>query len=282
MAPRFVRAPPAVVSPPYPSLNTPATLIFLHDYNSSAQRFNRNPPNKQSLAHHIHASPALQHLKVIIPNGLTCIHSSVKGKVWYNLNVAIPNPGDPKRAYDEIEYGSLERNEDDMKVTMDYVESLIREEIASGTAAERIILMGYSQGATIAALFLLTRSLGSELGAVISVAGFAPTPMTSVPRMQKENGLEGRWSKETRLFLLHGAKDAHIPVEIYYAWRTRLEGFMEQGQGIARIEGIVIEEMDHWPIDQVWPDTRKILQAVVPVASQLTESKLTWMAKYTL
>ena len=255
-------------------MNASATLIFLHDYNSAASRFNRNPPNGQSLVHHLHASPALQHLKIIIPNGLPCKHTAVQRNVWYNLNVPFPARVDPKRAHDEIEYGSTERNEDDIKVSMDYVESLIREEMATGTPAKRVVLMGYSQGATVAALFLLTRKLGAELGAVISFAGFAPTPMASVPRIQKENGLEGRWSKETSLFLLHGSKDAFIPVEIYYAWRARLEGLMRRGQGIARVEGIVIEGVDHWPIEGIWPETRRILEMVVPASSKMVDSKL--------
>lgn len=273
MPTQLARTPPIVVLPPSPSASEPATLIFLHDYNSDASRFNRAPPNGQSLAHHIHSSSSLQHLKIIIPNGLPCIHPQVRKNVWFNLDVPFPKPGDADRAADEIEYGSVERNEDDMKVTMDYVEDLIRNEVKLGTPLKRIVLMGYSQGATIAVLFLLTRKLGAELGAVISFAGFAPTPMTSVARMQKENGLESRWSKETALFLLHGNQDKHIPVEIYYAWLARLEGLMERGQGPARIEGTVIEGMDHFPIVELWPEASMILRKVVPTL-QKPSSKL--------
>lgn len=278
--PTALREPPIIILPPSPLATNPATLIFLHGYDSTASRFNRlTPPNSESVSHHIHTVRSLQHLKIIIPNGLPCIHPSVKRNVWYNLDIPFPKPGDANRAHEAVEYGTSERNEDDMKVTMDYITSLIEREISSGTPASRIVLMGYSQGGTIATLFLLTRKLGASLGAVISYAGFPPTPMTSVARMQKENNLEGKWSKETILFLLHGSKDVFVPREIYYAWLDRLEGFKERGQGFASIEGKMIdggagEGMGHRVTDGLWPVTTGILEGIVPTSSGTAHSKL--------
>ena len=105
-----------------------------------------------------------------------------------------------------------------MNLNLDYFESLIKSEIAGGTPAKRIIFVGYSQGATILTLFIVTRKLAAELGAIISIAGFPPVPMQLISRMQQENGLFGPWSKATRFFMLHGRNDMFIPLEIFFEW----------------------------------------------------------------
>jgi predicted esterase len=111
---------------------------------------------------------------VVIPEALPCIHPSIPNNVWYNIGTTVPEPGDPERAYEAVEFGVPERNEKDMKVTMDYFETLIKSEIAAGTPVRGIVFVGYSQGATILMLFLVTRRVAAELCAVISYAGFPP------------------------------------------------------------------------------------------------------------
>jgi predicted esterase len=267
------RKPPIIIPPLKPSKNTPATLVFIHDYNNVASVFNREPPNARSVAHHIHKSLALQHLKIIIPEALPCIHPTAKKNVWYNLDVPFPSAGNPDQAAEEIEIGTLAsgtsaRNENDMNVNMDYFESLIKTEIESGTPAKRIVFFGYSQGATMVALLLLTRKLASELGGAISLSGFSATPMESVYRMQRENGLEGPWSKETKLLMLQGRKDVFIPSSVFWYWMARLQGFSDRGQGIASIEGKFVDEMGHLITADLWPHVREFLEEIVPVEQQ--------------
>ena len=105
-----------------------------------------------------------------------------------------------------------------MNLNLDYFESLIKSEIASGTPAKRITFVGYSQGATILTLFIVTRKLAADLGAIISIAGFPPVPMQSISKMQQANGLFGPWSKDTRFFMLYGRNDVFIPLEIFFEW----------------------------------------------------------------
>jgi predicted esterase len=264
----MARRSPIVIPPPISSA-TPATVFFIHGYNDLASQFNCSPPNQLSVAYHLHKSPLLQHMKVVIPEALPCIHRSIPNNVWYNIGTAVPEPGDPERAYESVEVGVSGRNEDDMNVTMDYFESLIKLEIATGTPAKRIVFVGYSQGATILTLFLLTRRLAAELGAVISYAGFPPTPMQSISRMQDENGLIDGWSKETKLFMLHGAQDAFVPFVVFQEWLKRIEGFRDRGRGIASLEWRLIDGMRHSMSAILWPYVREILEKVV----LLTESK---------
>jgi len=214
-------------------------------------------------------------MKVVIPEALPCIYSSIRNNVWYNIGTPIPEAGDSQRAYEAVEFGASGRNEEDMEVTMDYFESLIKSEIADGTPARRIVFMGYSQGATILTLFLLTRRLAAELGAVISYAGFPPTPMQSISRMQAENGLIEGWSKETKLFILHGERDTFVPFVIFKEWLMRLERFRDRGQGVASIEWRLIGGARHSISAGLWPYIRDILEAViVPLAKQNHTLKL--------
>lgn len=206
-----------------------------------------------------------------MPEALPCKYPSIPGNAWYNISKPIPDPGNVEtfeHSLDTMEAEEWGSNEDDMKVSMDYFEELIRSEVAAGTPINRIVLMGYSQGGGMVSLFLLSRRLGSELGAVISYAGFSSTPMKSIYRMQCENQLKGRWSKNTKFFMLHGKEDVYVQREIFEIWRARLEGFQERGNGIADMESRLIDATRHAISIHVWPDVRDILEKTVPLLEQ--------------
>jgi len=155
-----------------------------------------------------------------------------------------------------------------MNVTLDYFEDLIEQEVRDGTPRHRIVFFGFSQGGSIVTLFLQTRRIAAELPAVISFSGFPATALQTIVRMQKEQGLVERWSKNTKMFLLHGAQDAFVSDRLYRAWKKQLEGFAAKGQGIASIEGRVVEGVRHSIRDTVWIPTREILELVVPYEEQ--------------
>jgi predicted esterase len=268
-----VRGPPVIIPPAVPSEN-PATLIFLHGYNFFASQFICDPPGHLNVAHHIHKSPALQHVKVIIPEALPSSHPSVPKNVWYDIPSPIPKPGNPKLARWLVEFAHADNNAHDMEVSLDYFESLVKSEIKMGTPPSRIVFMGDSQGAGMAVLFLLTRRIAADLGGLISYAGFPPIDLQSVLRMQREHGMEGRWSKDTTLFMLHGKQDVFVPLEIFQAWRDQLQGFRDRGQGIARLEWKLIDGVRHALISLVWPHVREILERVVPAGDQKPLHKL--------
>jgi predicted esterase len=268
------RRPPIVIAPPVPSSTAPATLIFIHGYNALNTQFNCDPPDASSVAYHIHKSLALQHVKIVIPEGIPNLWPSMNRATWYNIATPVPQPGSPQNVYEQIEFGHSGSNENDMNLNLDYFESLIESEIAGGTPAKRIIFVGYSQGATILTLFIVTRKLAADLGAIISIAGFPPVPMQSISRMQQENGLFGPWSKETYFFMLHGRNDVFIPLEIFFEWRKRIEGFRDRGQGIANVEWKLVDGMKHAMATGVWPHVREILEEAVPVTDPKPSVKL--------
>jgi hypothetical protein len=94
---------------------------------------------------------------------------------WYDIPILVPPPGNPANAEEHVEFGHADNNQDDMNVSLDYFESLIRSEMTNWTSSKKIVLMGDSQGAGMAVLYLQTTKIAADLGTVISYAGFHPT-----------------------------------------------------------------------------------------------------------
>ncbi|KAI9642568.1 hypothetical protein NHQ30_009373 [Ciborinia camelliae] len=255
------RRPPIIIQPPRAMTvpYSPATLIFLHGYGWSADQLNQHPPNKLSIAHHIHKSPSLQHVRIIIPEGLANIWPSPGKHTWYNIDQPIPSPGDPSKIH---EFGQHNSNIRDIEVSLDYFESLIDAEIATGTPANRIIFMGDSQGASILYLFLLTRRRAADLGAIITWAGFSATSLETISQMQERNRLSESdgWAKDTRLYMLHGKEDAFVPLSRSQALVTALESYRVRGRGFATLEWMAVDGLRHSLVEPVWPYVRRILK----------------------
>lgn len=151
-----------------------------------------------------------------------------------------------------------------MSVSLSYLTSLVDAEIASGTPKDRIVFMGHSQGAGMVVLFLQTRLAAAGLGAIISYAGFPPTDLASVFRLQQGNSFEERKEQSTRLFLLQGEDDVFVPIEVSRAWLRQLEKLRENGRGVESMEWRLVEGANHSLTEPVWKHVRDILELVVP------------------
>ena len=171
-------------------------------------------------------------------------------------------------------FGHADNNQFDMQVSMDYFEELVKAEVANGTPMRRIVFMGDSQGAGMVVLFLQTREIASELGAVISYAGFPATDLKSVQQMQMDSNLHGSWAKETRLFMLHGRDDVFVPIEISQSWLKLLEEECERGEGFRSIDWKLIDDVRHSLSGRVWPYVREILESIFQDETQKPPLKL--------
>ncbi|KAB8298574.1 hypothetical protein EYC80_000753 [Monilinia laxa] len=259
------RRSPIIISTPKPSEDQAksATLIFLHGYSWSADQYDQDPPNKVSVAHHIHQSPLLQHVKIVIPEGMPNVWPSPGKHTWYNIDKPIPSPGDPSKTH---VFGQHNPDLRDIEVSLDYLEHLIDAEVAAGTPANRIIFMGDSQGASILYLFLLTRRKAADLGAIITWAGFSATPLETIAQMQETNGLFDGWAKKTQLYMLHGKNDKLVPLSRSRALMDALEVYRARGQGFATIQWAIVDGAPHSLIEPVWPYVRRILEDFLLVA----------------
>lgn len=169
---------------PSPSAHT-ATLIFLHGLGDSA-----NGGWRQTLPELQSAYPGL---KVILPNAPTKpidVNGGMRMQAWFNLKAFVTLE---TKVFD---YAGL----DEARAT---VESIVAEEVAAGTPANRIILGGFSQGAAIAQYAGLQSE--TTLGGIFALSGYLPgfahVPMSDF--VQPAN-------KETPLFIAHGEQDRVI------------------------------------------------------------------------
>ena len=83
---------------------------------------------------------------------------------------------------------------------MDYFESKIKSEFTNGTPTNRIVFMELGKVLSTSTLFILTREMAAEVGAMISCAGFPCTPLNPVCGMIQETRLRDHWSKGTQFF----------------------------------------------------------------------------------
>jgi predicted esterase len=88
----------------------------------------------------------------------------------------------------------------------DYFHSLIRDERAKGIASERIVVGGFSQGASIALLSGVTSP--TKLGGIFLLSGY-------LPLRRKIEGMipSGNPNKDTKIFMGHGEADPLIRYE---------------------------------------------------------------------
>ncbi len=87
------------------------------------------------------------------------------------------------------------------------LDKIIEREREQGKGTERIFLLGFSQGATLAMIYTASRKF--SLGWIISIAGFIRNAGKFRKKATKANN-------KTPILLIHGTKDQIIPVEESY------------------------------------------------------------------
>ena len=126
----------------------------------------------------------------------------------------IPQAG-LNRWYPETAFGPLERNEPDLSSALELVSSLVEEVEGAGIPKERILLGGFSQGACLAAEYLVRNperygGLFVLSGALIGPPGMGRSPAGS---------LEG-----TPVFLGGGDRDDWVSQDLFQEARDVLAG----------------------------------------------------------
>lgn len=126
------------------------------------------------------------------------------------------NNGYRMRAWYDILGMELQRKEDEpgLRRSLAQVEELLEREKARGIPANRIVLMGFSQGC---AMSLLTGLRHKErLAGLVGLSGYLPLATTTVVERTDANAL-------TPVFLAHGQQDNVVPVQAGRASRDLLK-----------------------------------------------------------
>jgi phospholipase/carboxylesterase len=116
------------------------------------------------------------------------INNGMEMRAWYDItNMDFNNRADSQG----------------VKESADLVADLIEDEIASGIPADKIVLVGFSQGGVVA-LHLGTR-YAKTLGGIMSMSSYMSEPEKLAAEAHPAN-------KDTSIFVAHGTHDDVVPV----------------------------------------------------------------------
>ncbi|PVI06932.1 acyl-protein thioesterase 1 [Periconia macrospinosa] len=191
------RSPPIIVEP----LETPsaisksAVVIFLHGLSDDAEAI-------EPVIRHMQGTAKHPNVTWILPNAIEghCLTAE-----WFFPRRLTSTP--PSRQEQEDE----EEDEEGLMASVQYVESLIDEQVAEGVPVNRIILGGFSQGHAVALLTSLVSSkYAGRLAGVVGLSGYLPLA-TKIPKLRVKAGLPAKTNDDMAIFLTRGSKDNVIP-----------------------------------------------------------------------
>jgi len=156
-----------------------ATVIFVHGLGDTGHGW-------KPVADMFRTDPALAHVKWVLP------HSPIRS-VKANMGIEMPS------WFDIYSFG-FETDEDEMGMleSARRINELITAEVDSGTDPSRIVLGGFSQGATMSLLTGLTGE--RKLAGIAVLSGW-------LPLRGKFKAMAAQHASETAVFWGHGSKD---------------------------------------------------------------------------
>ncbi len=148
------------------------------------------------------------------------------------------NNGMVMRAWYDIATENLERKPDNQGVlqSTQAINELIADEVARGIAANRIILVGFSQGGAIA-LTAGTRH-PETLGGIMALSTYLPMPEELATKASRAN-------QQIPILMVHGEQDSVIPMAMAKASFGALiaQGYAVQWQQYPMAHSVCGEEM---------------------------------------
>lgn len=145
-------------------------------------------------------------------------------RAWYDIAAAPGSPG-PRR---EDEAG--------LRASQQQVEALIAREIERGMPAQRIVLMGFSQGCAMTLLTGLRH--GQRLAGLVGLSGYLPLAASTAAERSAANA-------DVPIFLAHGRDDPMVGIERAIASRDALRalGYEVQWHDYAMPHSVCMEEI---------------------------------------
>ena len=151
------------------------------------------------------------------------------------------NQGFVMRAWYDIKSNRIANEPDEAGIrrSVKLVDAMVAEQMASGIAANRIVLAGFSQGGAIVLEAGLRQT--NKLAGIMALS-------TYLPLSEKLAAEKTDINQDIEIFLAHGAMDQVIPVDLAYATRGQLEkaGYTPQWQEYqAMPHSVSLEEIGH-------------------------------------
>lgn len=149
------------------------------------------------------------------------------------------NGGYVMRAWYDILGDDLVRREDEagLRRSMSLVRDLVEFEKERGTAANRIVLAGFSQGCAMALLTALRQP--ERLAGVMGLSGYLPLAASTASERDAAN-------QDIPIFLAHGTADPVVPIERARASRDLLQqlGYSIEWHEYPMPHSVCPEELD--------------------------------------
>ncbi|KAF2723490.1 alpha/beta-hydrolase [Polychaeton citri CBS 116435] len=233
---------PAVAPPSDPAHG--AAFIFVHGLGDTAEGL-------EGIADQFQKNSKLNYMNWILPNASED-HDSMT-TAWYQPTRLTPFP--PPRP--ELED---EEDEQGMRKSVAYIESLLDACVNKGIPPQRIVLGGFSQGCVVSLLTDLTSSKYSgKLAGIVGLMGYMPL-VERIQDMRAESGLPPVIG-DVPMFLARGQRDQLVPKRY---WSQMLDKLRELGldesslvateyQGGHGLSAPVLRDLCAW-LERVVPD----------------------------
>lgn len=184
-----------------------------------------------------HIGPALRlpHVKFVYPTApirAITINGGAQGTGWF-----------------DIKHPDLMGVRDTPAITasVEYVNKLLKEEIANGTPADRIVVGGFSQGGHIS--LRAATELAQPIAGIVALSTWCERPTHTVTPP----------TSEMPIFVGHGAQDPLVPIAVA---RQTAEGF--KSAGFSRLEFHSYSDVGHSTSPQELQDLRSFLLRAIP------------------
>lgn len=221
-----------------------AAFIFIHGLGDSAAGLESVPDQFQ-------AAGKLPWMTWILPNAME--DRDAMTTAWYRPTPLTPFPS----SRPELEE---EEDEEGMRKSVVYIESLIDACVNKGIPPQRIVLGGFSQGCVMSLLTDLTSTkYAGKLAGIAGLMGYLPL-VDRIQHMRAHAGLPPTHG-EVPIFLARGAKDMLVPRRF---WSQKLKGLQALGVNESAIEAHEYQGLGHTLNGACLRDLCNWLETVVP------------------
>lgn len=215
-----------------------ATIIFLHGLDDDAF-------GVSGVGDQFTAGNKLPHARWVFPNALQ--NMDAMATAWY-MPTELSRIPSQRPELDDPE------DEDGLKISRKYVESLIEDEVRRGVPLNRIVLGGFSQGHAMTLFTGLTSGkYAGKLGGLVCVCGYLPMA-EQIEQLREESEL-AKDVGDVPIFIARGMKDMLVPKRYYEISSDKLSKLGYKDELIERheypnqghtIDGPILRDLCVW------------------------------------